>query len=123
LSKPDFRSLQHVTYGWKLAKRFLKDEISFVQAENQFKDLFASDFSHFIWKKIEYINDLDPDQLQSQQLSLAQELDTQIQMSIDAEGAMRSTTVAADDEPLSYDDDDNIAEIRFLLFRVRCFIS
>lgn len=76
-----------------------------------------------MWKKIEYINDLDPDELQSQQLSLAQELDAHIQTSIDAEQARPlPTNDVADDNQVFYDGDDN-EEIRFVLFRVRCFVS
>ncbi|KAF5392585.1 hypothetical protein D9757_002098 [Collybiopsis confluens] len=65
--------------GWKLAKSFLDSELSFVEVETQMKLLFREVYSNDIWHRIQYINDLDPDELQSQQMSLAQELDSRIQ--------------------------------------------
>ncbi|KAF9059898.1 hypothetical protein BDP27DRAFT_1430731 [Rhodocollybia butyracea] len=125
-------STQSVTDGWKLVKRFLNNEISFLQAEQEFNQLFGSDL---IWQKIKHINDLDPDELHVQQPSLALELDKQIQMSIDAQQATRSLpmTSTPDDDPAHHNSDDDFDDIgidfedneptRFLLFRIRCFRS
>jgi hypothetical protein len=118
LSQPFIPRLPSVADGWKIVKQFLNDQINFVQAEEELKRLFGSASDSSIWKKIQYINDLDPDELQSQQLSLAQEIDTHIRTSIDAEQPLPPLAVADGDQ----DSDDN-GETRFLLFRVRCFVS
>ncbi|KAF9070981.1 hypothetical protein BDP27DRAFT_1419509 [Rhodocollybia butyracea] len=127
-------SSQSVTEGWKLVKQFLNNEISFIRAEEEFNRLFGSDFTNVIWQKIKHINDLDPDELRSRQPALVLELDTQIQMSIDAQQATRplATTSTTNDDPAHSDSDDNGVDdmdfddnepIRYLLFRVRCFRS
>lgn len=109
--------------GWRLVKRFLNNQISFVQAEEEIKQLFGPAGNNLIWQKIGYINDLDPDELLSQQLSLAQEIDTQIQRSIEVEQATQAVSpMTVSDNNIAYDTNNN-EEIRFLLFRVRCFVS
>jgi hypothetical protein len=117
-----------VTVGWKLVKQFLNNEVSFVQAEEEFNRLFGSDFNNKIWQKIRHINDLDPDELHAQQQSLALELDMQIEMSIDAQQVAPTKDTADDDRVASDDSDfdmdfDDNEETRFLLFRLRCFVS
>jgi hypothetical protein len=117
-----------VTVGWKLVKQFLNNEVSFVQAEEEFNRLFGSDFNNEIWQKIRQINDLDPDELHAQQQSLALELDMQIEMSIDAQQVAPTKDTADDDRVASDDSDfdmdfDDNEETRFLLFRLRCFVS
>lgn len=117
-----------MTVGWKLVKQFLNNEVSFVQAEEEFNRLFGSDFNNEIWQKIRHINDLDPDELHAQQQSLALELDMQIEMSIDAQQVAPTKDTADDDRVASDDSDfdmdfDDNEETRFLLFRLRCFVS
>ena len=128
------RVTSNLQTGWKLAKQFLVNKLSFIEVETEMKKIFGDAYRNEIWHWIIYINDLDPDELESQQLSLAHELDTYIQNSCNvkvvsqslpsatAAGSafMPSSTAVA---PKDTDAGDCDEPTNFLLFRVRCFVS